>query len=133
MFKKTNPQEMAATWLFMKFLTTTVGLQANFSAVSGYAPVIKDLDKKNYAFADVLATADGNANLQATTIKQCLSQEKAMFVSPAFIGSSGAREEVGILMQNCFVNAPASGQTVTEFIKEQFEASIDKLKCEYGA
>ena len=132
MFKKSN-QEMAATWLFMKFLTTTPGLQANFSAASGYAPVIKNLDTKHEGYATTLATADANANLQATCIKQCLAQEDAMFVSPAFVGSSGAREEVGILIQNCFVNSPASGQSDADFIKAQFKASVDKLKYEYGA
>ena len=132
MFKKSN-QEMAATWLFMKFLTTTAGLQANFSAASGYAPVIKNLDTKHEGYATTLATADANANLQATCIKQCLAQEDAMFVSPAFVGSSGAREEVGILIQNCFVNSPASGQSDADFIKAQFKASVDKLKYEYGA
>ena len=132
MFKK-SAQEMAATWLFMKFLTTTPGLQANFSAASGYAPVIKGLNTKHDGYAETLATADGNANLQATCIKQCLAQENAMFVSPAFVGSSGAREEVGILIQNCFVNAPANGQSAADFIKEQFKASVDKLNYEYGA
>jgi multiple sugar transport system substrate-binding protein len=132
MFKK-SAQEMAATWLFMKFLTTTAGLQANFSATSGYAPVIKNLDTKHEGYATTLATADANANLQATCIKQCLAQEGAMFVSPAFVGSSGAREEVGILIQNCFVNSPANGQSDADFIKAQFKASVDKLKYEYGA
>ena len=132
MFKKQNKQEMAATWLFMKFLTTNMGLQANFSAESGYAPVIKELDKKFAAYDTVLSTADGNANLQATCVKQCLAQESAMFVSPAFIGSSGARDQVGILIQNCFVNAPANGQSVADFIKGEFKNIMDKLVYDYG-
>ena len=80
-----------------------------------------------------MAAADGNAYLQYTCVKQALAQENAMFVSPAFIGSSGAREEVSILMQNCFVNAPENGQSTAEFIKAQFKASTDKLKYEYGS
>jgi hypothetical protein len=90
----------------MKFLTTNLGLQANFSEESGYAPVIKNLEKKHEGYAATLASADGNAWLFATCIKQCLAQEDAMFVRPAFVGSSGARDQVGILMQNCFMNAP---------------------------
>ena len=133
MFKKTNPQEMAATWLFMKFLTTNLGLQANFSAQSGYAPVVKNLDQKLPAYATVLATADGNANLQATCVKQCLAQENAMFVSPAFVGSSAARDQVGILMQNCFINDPAKDQSVADFIKNEFNTIIQDLRINYGA
>ena len=133
MFKKQNKQEMAATWLFMKFLTTNMGLQANFSTVSGYAPVIKNLDQKHAGYAADLALANGHANLQTTCVKQCLSQEGYMFVSPAFIGSSGARDQVGILMQNCFVNAPAEGQTEEDFVKGEFKKIIDKLIYDYKA
>ncbi|MBO5362913.1 MAG: extracellular solute-binding protein, partial [Clostridia bacterium] len=133
MFKKANKQEMAATWLFMKFLTTNIGLQANFSAVSGYAPVITGLEADNPAYAQALAAADGNANLQTTCVKQCINQEIAMFVSPAFIGSSGARDQVGILMQNCFVNQPTEGQSSADFIKAEFEKAVAKLRYDHGA
>ena len=40
-FKKDNPQEVVASWLFVKYLTTTVEFQAEFSMASGYVPVIK--------------------------------------------------------------------------------------------
>ena len=133
MFKKSNKQEMAATWLFMKFLTTNMGLQANFSAASGYAPVISNLDAKYDAYNTFIDTADGNVNLQATCVKQCLAQEDAMFVSPAFVGSSGARDQVGILIQNCFVGQLASGQTAADLVKSEFEAMIAKLRYDYGA
>ena len=133
MFKKTNPQEMAATWLFMKFLTTNVNLQAAFSAASGYAPVIKDLENQSTTYKAFLDAADGNAKLQATCVKQCLKQEDAMFVSPAFVGSSAARDQVGILMQNCFVNDPAEGQSVADFIKNEFSSIINTLRTKHGA
>ena len=133
MFKKQNKQEMAATWLFMKFLTTNEGLQANFSSVSGYAPVIKNLDQKNSDYADDLAAANGYANLQTTCVKQCLAQEGYMYVSPAFLGSSGARDQVGILIQNCFVNSPAEGQTEEDFVKGEFKKILDKLIYDYKA
>ena len=133
MFKKQNKQEMAASWLFLKFLTTNLGLQANFSSVSGYAPVIKNLDQKLPSYAADLALADGNAYLQTTCVQQCVKQEGAMFVSPAFLGSSGARDQVGILMQNCFVNGPTGEQTESDFIKAEFKKILDKLIYEYKA
>ena len=131
MFKKANKQEMAATWLFMKFLTTDLGLQANFSATSGYAPVVKNLDKKNAAYAAELANANGSDKLQTTCVKQCVEQENAMFVSPAFLGSSGARDQVGLLMQSCFINGPTGSQTEADFIKAEFKKVIDKLRYDY--
>jgi ABC-type glycerol-3-phosphate transport system substrate-binding protein len=133
MFKKANKQEMAATWLLMKFLTTNMGLQADFSSTSGYAPVISKLDTKFDAYKTFIESADGNQFLQASCVKQCLSQEGAMFVSPAFVGSSGARDEVGILLQNCFVGQLASGQTAADLVKTEFETIVAKLRYDYGA
>ena len=133
MFQKDNKQEMAASWLFMKFLTTNLGLQAEYSMSSGYAPIIKNLDQKLPKYADDLAAADGNENLQATCVKQCFAQEAGLFVSPAFFGSSAARDEVGTLIQNCFVNMPTNGQTVAQFIDANFKAAIEKLRYDYFA
>ena len=130
MFKK-DSQEMAASWLFMKFLTTNLGLQAEYSMSSGYAPIIKNLDQKLPKYADDLAAADGNANLQATCVKQCLAQEAGLFVSPAFWGSSAARDEVGSLIQKCLVNPLGDGQTVAQFIDANFKAALETLRYNY--
>ena len=131
LFKKANPQEVAAAWVFMKYLTTSVEFQAEFSMVSGYAPVIKSAEQ-NPVYQDFLATADGNENLQASCVKQAVAQKNAYYVSPAVVGSSGARDEVGLLMQNVFVNSPASGQSLTDFVKSYFNEAIDNLNYYYG-
>ena len=131
MFKK-SAQEMAASWLFIKFLTTNLGLQANFSTASGYAPVIKDLDDKLPGYATDLESADGNEYLQTTCVKQCLNQENALFVSPAFVGSSDARKEVGTLIQKCFLNSPTDDQSAAEFIKSAFAATVKTLRSTNG-
>ena len=133
MFKKSNPQEMAATWLFMKFLTTNLELQAEFSLTSGCSSTIKDIDEKLPMYDVLWEKADGNANLSLTVLKQCLAQQDAMFATPAFVGSDAARDEVGYLMLNCFVDNPAEGQTVADFIKNKFSRSIEKLRYNYGA
>ncbi len=131
LFKKTNPQEVAAAWLFTKYLTTNVEFQAAFSMASGYAPVIKSVEE-NPVYQDFLATADGNANLQASCVKQAIAQKDAYYVSPAFVGSSGARDEVGLLMQNVFVNSPSSNQSLTDFVKSYFTEAIENLNYYYG-
>jgi multiple sugar transport system substrate-binding protein len=131
MFKKSNPQEMAATWLFMKYLTTDLTAQAYFSAASGFAPVIEDLDKKHPVFEAMLEKADGNAYLPLTCIKQCLAQSDALFVSPAFAGSVAAREMVGELLPYCMIGAPAEGQSAADFIKTAFKESIQWLQAQY--
>lgn len=124
LFKKTNSQEIAAAWLFAKFMTTYVPLQADFSMASGYAPVIQSVETDEI-YAEFLDTADGNANLQASCVKQNLAQKDACFVSPAFNGSSEARDEVGLLMQRCFVN---KAENELALIESYFKASVEELR-----
>ncbi len=132
LFKKNNPQEVAAAWLFAKYLTTNAQFQAEFSMSNGYTPVIKSA-QEHPVYVNFLAKADGNANLQATVVKQTLdlAEKDAFYVSPAFSGSSAARDSVGVLMQNCFVNSPEKGQSVSDFIKKQFESTVSALEYDY--
>ena len=44
-FKKDDSQEVIASWLFVKFLTTSVDFQAEFSIASGYVPVLKSVSQ----------------------------------------------------------------------------------------
>lgn len=132
MFKKSE-QEMAATWLFMKFLTTYVPLQANFSQASGYSAVINSVTE-NENYANFLANADGNARLTALAIKQAQTEahQKALFVSPAFDGSSAARDVVGQLVQDCVLKE-LEGKTAAQLIAGLFDDAIDELEYDYGS
>ncbi len=122
-FQKANKQEVIASWLFVKFLTTNVAFQAEFSMASGYVPVLKSVND-NPLYADFIASADGGNFISALSAKVCLEQEKAYYTSPAFNGSSEARDQVGGLMSKCLVMANESG------IVGAFEDAIDE--CEYG-
>ena len=127
-FKKDNPQEVLATWLFAKYLTTSVEFQARMSMSNGYAPVIKSVSE-NPVYADFLSKAD-TANIQAYAVKVALEQEKAYYSSPAFNGSSIAREQVGLLLQKCFT-ADAAGD-VDAMIKKVFEEKVAECKYQSG-
>ena len=100
-FKDANPQEVVASWLFVKYLTTTVEFQAEFSMASGYVPVLKSVAENEY-YAEFLAKADGGDYISALSAKVCLEQENAYYTSPAFNGSSAARDQVGLLLQSAF-------------------------------
>ena len=126
-FGKSNSQEVLASWLFVKFLTTNVEFQADFSIVSGYIPVIKSVDTDT-AYTEFLANADGGDNIAALSAKVGLEQEKAYYVSPAFNGSSAARDQVGLLVQKCFTSTDSN---VDEMIKKAFEEAV--AECEYQA
>ncbi len=125
-FAKENAQEVVASWLFVKFLTTNVNFQAEFSMVSGYVPVIKSVND-NAAYAEFLQSADGGNFISALSAKVCLEQESAYYTSPAFNGSSTARDEVGALMTKCLL---FKGDNVDAQIAEAFQDAIDE--CEYS-
>ena len=126
-FKKANVQEEYASWLFVKYLTTDVNFQAEFSMASGYVPVIKSVTN-NEVYADFIAKADGGDYVSALSAKVCLEQEDAYYTSPAFNGSSTARDEVAGLMPKCF-NIP-DGSDVEAEIEKAFEEAVQK--CEYS-
>ncbi len=126
-FKDKNQQEVVASWLFVKFLTTNPEFQAEFSMASGYAPVIQSV-QNNETYKAWLDAASGYNNLTALSVKLALSQSNAYFVSPAFNGSSEARDQVGQLMQDALVSKEAD---VDATILKLFEEAISK--CEYAA
>lgn len=125
-FKKGNPQEVIASWLFVKFLTTSVEFQGEFSKVSGYVPVLKSVADVDF-YAEFLEKADGYNYIAALSAKVCLDQQAAYYTSPAFNGSSKARDEVGSIMTAAF-----SGQTddVIKFINKAFADAI--YECRYN-
>ena len=124
-FKQENPQEVIASWLFVKFLTTEIQFQAMYSETSGYVPVLKSVFE-NQVYQDHLASANGYLDgITALSAKTCkaLVEENAYYTSPAFIGSSKARDEVGILM--------VAALTETKTIDKAFRDAIDE--CRYFA
>ena len=125
-FQKSNPQEVIASWLFVKFLTTNVEFQAEFSMASGYVPVLKSV-AENEVYKEFLASADGGNYISALSAKVCLQQQNAYYTSPAFNGSSTARDQVGALLSKC-LTADAAGD-LDKMINDAFQDAIDE--CEY--
>ena len=116
-----------ASWLFVKFLVTSVEFQADFSQASGYVPVIKSVANDPY-YAQFLAKANGGDFIAALSAKVCLEQADAYYTSPAFVGSSDARDQVGILLQSCLLVKKDVADPSAE-IKKLFEAAV--RECEY--
>ena len=119
--------EEEASWLFVKFLCTSVEFQADFSMASGYVPVIKSV-ANDPEYAKFLAKANGGDYIAALSAKVCLEQADAYYVSPAFNGSSDARDQVGILLQACLLVKADVANPEAE-IKKLFEAAVKE--CQY--
>ena len=122
-----NPQEVLASWLFMKFLCTDVAFQADFSMASGYVPVIESAQEDPF-YQNFLSKANGSDYITALGASVCLEQADAYFTSPAFSGSTVAREQVGELLIKCMTE-PWSETELRAKIKKAFEDAIKM--CEY--
>ena len=106
MFKQKDSAANDAAWLFLKFLLTSPEFQAEFSMASGYVPVLKSTFELD-AYKDFLSEASNNKEgIAALSAKICMEQEDAYFTSPAFVGSSDARDQVGQLLVN-YISAKA--------------------------
>ena len=94
---------------------------------NGYAPVIKSV-QQNEVYAAFLESAS-TQNIQAYAVKVALSQADAYYVSPAFNGSSVARDQVGLLMQKCLSTEESD---VDAFIKKAFADAVAECKYQAG-
>ena len=124
-FQDSNPQEVVASWLFMKYLTTNVEFQAEFSMASGYVPVIKSVGDNDVYKEDFLNKANGGDYIAALSAKVCLEQESAYYTSPAFNGSSVAREEVGYLVSKVI---STKTETPYDMISKAFKEAVATCK-----
>ena len=91
---------------------------------SGYMPVIQSVNEIE-VYADYIANADGGDNITALAVKVGNEQTNAYYVSPAFNGSSAARDQVGKLMQYCFVTPT---NDIDALLNEAFKTAIDECK-----
>ncbi len=107
--KDKDPQKVLAAWLLMKWMCSDPVVQATFSMKSGYVPVVKTVNDIP-AYADFLEkgkqTYEGNKiNDYVTSLagNVCREMSDWYFTSPAFVGSSAARDAVGQIMYDVFV------------------------------
>ena len=131
LFKKDNPQEVLASWLFAKFLTTNVEYQARVSESNGYVPVMKSV-QKDPTYMSFLAGADTNPTkyITAYAVKVAIEQAENCYTSPAFNGSSVARIQVGRLLQQCFTIT--SNEGIDAAISKAFKDCVAECKYQSG-
>ena len=128
-FEDENVQEVYASWLFVKFLTTDAQFQAQYSMASGYVPVIKSVGETQL-YKDYLNKANGGDFITSLVAKVALEQEAAYFTSPAFAGSADARTNVGNLIYSVFANYDlnATDAANNAMINEKFALQIAECK-----
>ena len=125
-FEDDNVQEVYASWLLVKFLTTDARFQSVYSMKSGYVPVIQSVyDTEQYKTS--LEKANGGDFITALAAKVALEQKDYYFTSPAFPGSAEARTQVGLLIEGVFSKYQL-GQDNGAMIDEQFKKYYDICK-----
>ncbi len=129
--KDTTDQQIMASWLLIKFLATNIGFQAEFSMDSGYMPVLKSVTEHE-TYAKWLEGANGYDKLNALAVKVGIEARDTYFVSPAFNGSTTARNEAGYLLIECISAKPANGQTLDDLINTAFKDAIDECEFQGG-
>ncbi len=118
---KTTDQQILASWLFVKYLTTNMAFQTEFSTASGYMPVLESA-KNDENYAAWLSKANGSDFLTALVVKIGLDGADTYFTSPAFNGSSVARAQVGALLTKC-MSEPTND--VDNLINNAFKDAYD--------
>lgn len=101
-FQQGNPQEVAASWLFVKYLTTNTEAQAMFSYNSGFMPVTESV-LSHAGYLGFLSLADGGDGIQALALCTALAQWDAYFAVPAFSDLGYAKLAVGNAMVDCLI------------------------------
>ncbi len=111
-FENKDEQKNMACWLLLRYLTTSIDFQAEFSMQSGYAPVIESV-YENEIYLEFLYAQNGYDFITARANMVALEQEDWYYTSPAFVGSSQARDVVGSLLDSVL----QGNQTVDEAFK----------------
>lgn len=118
-FNDKDPQKVCASWLFVKYLSTNQELQADMSKINGYTPILKSVSE----IPVYKKWIEEGKDIQAKATKVCIEQRDSNFVSPSFVGSSQARDQVGDAL-----DAILSG---TKTIDQALQDAVDE--CEYSA
>lgn len=128
LFKRTNPTEELAGWLFMRFLTGPKAAMI-WATKTGYFPIrlsVRDSDEYNDFLTGRRVVLDGEGNLVelfeptfiAQTMKVGWEQRNLFYTSPAFPGSSDARDEVERLIQAVLYNNVSIEDAYTNALRE---------------
>ncbi len=117
-FKSEDPQEVLASWLFVKYMITNALYQTEVAMQNGYMPVLSKAVMEQFpTYTKWVAKADGNENLNALAVKLGMEHESDYFVSPAFNGSSDARKQVSYLMQAAVTGKKSIDQAFSDALK----------------
>ncbi len=113
----TSGEERLAAWLFTKFLTTDTEANATFAAESGYLPATKSAYNSSI-YQSFLSTTQSDIVAKAKSCKIGYEQSSAYFISPSFVGSSNARDEVAAIIANVIYGGKSLDSEISRALSE---------------
>lgn len=123
LFYDENPQEMLASWLFLKFITNTEN-SARYAVATGYSP-IRESSFETAAMKSYLEKANitnlsdyEDATIKARALVTARAQNDSYYTTPAFVGSTEARTQVGYIITQSFTGAKTVQKAFEDAIKE---------------
>ena len=128
-FKKADPYEVLASYLFAKFLATDYSFQGGVSQTNGYVPVIKSI-QENENYSQWLAGGTNTANLEAYAARITYAHQDALYTSDVFWGSAEARTQAGLIIKRSLLEKAPNG--VDALIDSIFADAINKCKTSIG-
>jgi len=124
LFRKSNPQEELASWLFLKYLTSPE-VSARFSIQSGYSPVrLSSYDTdvyKNFvasAPTNPLTKAQAEQKAIIAVLEMANNNSDSFFTTAVFAKSAKVRQEVGAIFGYVF-----AGQNIDTVFETAYEES----------
>ena len=122
-FKNDDQQKVMASWLLLRYLTTNLTFQAEMSIDSGYIPAIESVFE-NAHFMKWYTQANGNSKegLTALSVKTSLDNQQMFYTSPAFVGSSQARTQVGKLLTSALQETNLTDETLNKLFMDAVDA-----------
>lgn len=121
-FRKENPQEVLASWLFVQYLLTNE-IQLGYAETEGYLPVT--LKAQNSAEYQDYLSRKGEDNKEHYSVKieasELLMKYTAdTFVTPVFNGSASLRSAAGQMIENTVKGARRKQEMNNAFIEKLF-------------
>ena len=132
LFKKDNPDEVVASWLFAQFLLTNE-VQLGYSHTEGYLPVTnKAIDSEE--FTNYLnSTTEYKVKLDAT--KLVMDNIDNTFITPVFNGSANARLAATYILEGSTKKKVLSKEAIEELydkaIKQNGLADLMNIRSFY--
>jgi len=121
-FKKDNPQEVLASWLFVQYLLTN-NIQLGYAETEGYLPVtLKAQKSEEYTGYLARKGEDNNEHysIKIDASELLMNHTKDTFVTPVFNGSASLRSAAGQLIENTVKGARRNQEMNDAFIEKQF-------------